>query len=145
MGTKEQAIDYLNKEWQRMSKDLVEVNHLIRTHQANKAALLNHMDGLLSAFNALGAKPQTAIPEELQPGKEVSIGDAMEKLLLRHNGEMQKKDILAELRNVGVLTSKNARIILANAIKRDARTRFIPMQDGRVILRKEKERADARR
>ena len=82
--------------------------------------------------------PELEIPEEFQ--KKDTIGDAMEKILLRR-GAMRRKELIGWLRKDGIkFSQKNPQQVIANAIKLDGRKRFIVLPDRRVSVRKENEK-----
>lgn len=123
MATKKDAVTFLDKDWRKISLDLLDVQTQLSTLEEQKKAILDHLRGLLTAFEVLGAKPSMGIPQELRFGLNASLGDAMEQILLEY-GPLAKKILIKELRQGGRLTGKNARVILANAIKRDGKKRF---------------------
>jgi len=139
MGTKKEVLEYLNKEWQMKIGHLLTLNSEIKEREENRRALLEHLKKLLSFFESVGGQPPTSIPTELQESKRplFSLGDTMATLLQEKGGSMPKTDLMKALKDR--LAGKNARIILKNAIKRDAQQRF-RMEMRTIFLNTPRER-----
>jgi len=81
--------------------------------------------------------PNPAASFSLSPN--MTIGDAMENIL-RIIGTATQKELIKILNDAFVpISSKNAYVVLANLLIRDAKKRFVKMKDGRITLRKENE------
>lgn len=123
----------LEKTWGDISERLFRVRHDIARSEAIKAELLEQLDGLLKTFQTLGHQPTNLIiPPELMFKADASIGDAIETVL-KNRGALTRLEIRKELQKAGKLKTRNARIILANAIKKDGRKRF-RLKDGKIYL-----------
>jgi hypothetical protein len=140
MTTLKDTVALLNKNWEQISFELRKLNDDLSKAQRRKAELLSQLDGLLKTFDLLKQRPaDLIIPPELRPNRKVTIGDFIEGILQEY-GELTRAEIEVYLRqrNVG-MNLTNARIIIATAIKRDARQRFRVLENGKVTLRKENE------
>jgi len=145
MTTLKDTIALLKKNWGTIAFELNTTDGEIRKLQARKAVLLSQLDGLLKTFDLLKQRPDDLIiPVELRSNRKVTIGDFIEGILQEY-GELTRAEIEVYLRqrNVG-MNLKNARIIIATAIKRDGKERFKVLENGKVTLRKENEKADAK-
>jgi hypothetical protein len=133
MATPKDVIDLLLKRWQTAAKEREKIELEILELEKRKSELLIQQRGLLHAFDALGERPpEIVIPPELFLESRTSIGDVMESLIREH-GPMTKADLITELQKVGKVKTKNARTLLANAIKRDGKDRF-RVENGKVVL-----------
>lgn len=82
--------------------------------------------------------PILVLPLELRfvANPNLTIGDAIEMLLIEH-GPMMQREIIDALKKSGMrMSSKNPHVVVANAVKRDAKNRFKRLNDGRVALEK---------
>jgi flagellar biosynthesis/type III secretory pathway chaperone len=131
------TVKVLQKNWEVISHDLWETNRKLESLTKKKTNLLSQLDGLLKTFDVLGERPDNIIiPDELEHLPTASIGDVMEKIL-KESGSLSKSEIVDRLQKLNRLNTKNARIILANAIKLDSRKRFA-LENGKVSLTNEK-------
>ncbi len=74
----------------------------------------------------------------------MSLGDAVEALL-RKEGPSFQKDIIEAIREAGIrLSEKAPYVVIGRIVKHDSKNRFKILKDGRVALRKENEKADAK-
>ena len=127
------TVKVLSKNWETISFELYGVNGNLAKLSRRKAELLSQLEGLLKTFDIIGERPDNLIiPPELEHKPAVSIGDIIEKAI-RDNGPLTRTQLLEHLRKYERLNTKNARVILANAIKRDVRNRF-PEKNGKVFL-----------
>lgn len=127
------TIKLLQRNWETISLELWKTNNSLKMLSNRKEQLLSQLDGLLKTFDLLGQRPgNLIIPTELIHKPNASIGEVMEKLL-KESGPMTRTALIERLRQTGRLNTKNARVILANAIKRDTRKRFAE-KDGKVFL-----------
>ena len=127
------AVRLLQKNWETISLDLWKINNELKTLSNRKTDLLSQLDGLLKTFDVLGHRPDNLIvPTELLHKPEAFIGDVIETIL-KESGPMSRTDLIERLKQTGRLNTKNGRIILSNAIKRDKRKRFVE-KDGKVKL-----------
>jgi hypothetical protein len=123
----------LLKSYEGVFSALQKVQNELASLKAREEKLLNDMSTILDTFKLLKADIYPIkIPPELLFKRDASIGDSIEQLLREH-GDMKKIEVSKELQKAGKIATKNARIILTNAIKRDARKRFT-VKDGRVFL-----------
>ena len=133
MTTSKDVTKGLMKSWETISLELTLTRTKLAQLETRKKELLDQLETLLKTFDVVGEKPSSLIiPPELMFEVDASIGDAI-ATLLRERGAMTRLAIRKELQRAGKITTKNARIILANAIKRDTRKRF-SVKDGRVVL-----------
>jgi hypothetical protein len=117
-------------------QDALEKLRLVQTRldelEALKKDHLSNMEALLKTLDLLKARPADLfVPPEIKYKAE-SIGDVMEQAIHKL-GPMPKAELIAELHKAGKIGGKNTRVILANAIKRDAKKRFI-VREGKVTL-----------
>ncbi len=69
-------------------------------------------------------------------GPNATIGDAMADILTEAKKPLPKDEIVERIRLRGVgISLKNPKIVLAIAIKRDKKQRFVALEDGRVALK----------
>jgi hypothetical protein len=139
VDTKKKAlIDGLADSWRVVRNDLRMVKHEIEQLEYRKQLLLTQLDGMLKTFDVLGERPaDLEIPPELRFKPKITIGDAMEKVLLER-GPLPKKELIEILTQGQVIKNpKNSRILIANAVSKDGRKRFRITQDGKVELAKE--------
>lgn len=124
--------------WDVVCQDLRQANYELEQAQWRKARAVERLDGMVKTFDALGERPKDLfIPPELRFKQGTTIGNAMQTIL-RERGPLPRNELMKILLDGHVITNrKNARVLLANAIKRDGRNRFSVTQDGRVELRKE--------
>ena len=127
------TVKVLSKNWETISFELYSVNGNLTKLSRRKAELLSQLEGLLKTFDVLGHRPDNLIvPTELLHKPEAFIGDVIETIL-KESGPMSRTDLIERLKQTGRLNTKNGRIILSNAIKRDKRKRFVE-KDGKVKL-----------
>jgi hypothetical protein len=127
------TLKLLLKNWETLSLEFNKLKIESRKLDKQKEILLSQLDGLLKTFDILGKRPSgLIIPPELQFKATSSIGDLIETIL-KERGTMQKAELLVLLHKAGRLDTKNARVVLANALKRDAKERFI-VEGGKVSL-----------
>lgn len=132
------TIETLKTSWNETCRDLFVANRDVRVSQERKRVLLDQLDAMLKVFDVLGGRPEgLRIPPELQFKPDITIGDAMEKVLAER-GALPKKELIEILTQGQVIKNpKNSRILIANAITRDGRKRFKVTEDGKVALVKE--------
>ena len=136
MTSVKDTVKVLSRNWGTINEELFNINKNLIKLSRRKAELLSQLDGLLRTFDVLGERPDNLIiPPELEHKPEASIGDIMEKIL-RDDGPLTKSALIERLQKYERLNTKNARVILANAIKRDGRQRFA-VENGKVSLAKE--------
>lgn len=120
----------LLKNWEQISLELHKLKQESQSLAMRKEELLSQLNGLLKTFDILGDRPKDLIiPPEIEFKASASIGDTMEAILLQER-PLSKGELIRRLQKAGRLDTKNARIILANAIKRDTKKRFEIVEDG---------------
>jgi len=136
IGLQNVALKRLNKTWQEQYNDLVKTNEQITNLTKQRREILAKLETLSKTHELFGGKGLKLTPEQKAILKEKpGIGDTIEAML-KERGPMKKSEVRSELEQKGLLTTKNARVILANTLKRDKRKRF-RVEDGEVSLRKE--------
>lgn len=152
MTALQDSIKLLTKNYEGLLERIKGLGQTIGHMEQERTELLAQMDALLITMQFLKKQnpslklPEMEIPPEIKFNTRgiVTLGNAIESIL-RERGELSRLEILEELRKQNFeIKSKNARIVLANAIKRDSRKRFIETENGKIALRKENEKADAK-
>jgi len=86
--------------------------------------------------------PNTAETFSLSPN--MTIGNAVENII-RVIKVVSQKDLIEMLNNAQIpISKKNPYVVIANLIKRDAKKRFKKTKDGKIFLRNDNEKADAK-
>ncbi len=136
------VINELSIRWGEDMSKLVDVLEKIETLENVRNMLLTEINEIIrilqeAKVNGLDIEiPNLVIPLKFRFSitPNLTIGDAMEMLLLEE-GSLHQKEIISKLKEYGFeLNSKNPHIIIANAIKKDSRERFRRLNDGRVSL-----------
>ena len=127
------------EKWAKVFKELQRIDAQIAVLAVKKRKLIKELRSISQVHEVLGGKPLSLSPEqELRLKDNPTLGDVIEAVL-RDRGPLDRNAIQSELEALGRLTSINARIILANAIKRDRQNRF-KVENGKVSLKSEKEK-----
>jgi hypothetical protein len=136
-----ETIKLLNKNWILLINELDTLNTESDKLESRKKILLSQLDGLLKTFDLLGKRPANLfIPKELKYSANASLGDLIETIL-KERGTLPKAELLVLLHKAGRLDTKNARVVLANALKRDTHNRF-RVENGKVFLIKKESLPD---
>ena len=129
--------------WNAEAARLVEITKQIEALKQIQAGHLTYIDQITRLFHNIQADfPTIKLPKLVLPlqirfiaNPNLTIGGAMEMLLIEH-GPMTQRDLIDALKKGGMrISSQNPHVIVANAVKRDARNRFKRLNDGRVALR----------
>jgi|SRR5208283_2157160 len=128
----------LSNKWQRLAAELSNISAKANDLQSRRYEVIGELNGLLKKFEMMGTFPDNfVIPQELVINPKVTIGDFIE-VILKEYGTLKRSEIEVYLRQRNAHVSlENARIVIANAIKRDTRCRFKVLKDGRVSLNKQ--------
>ena len=145
MTTKKDMIKLLSKNWEQINSRLSALTDELKKVQKERYELIAQLSGLLKTFEVLGEHPSNLIiPAELVPKRKGRIGDFIENILEKY-GTLTRSEIEVYLRQMNINVSlEHARIVVANAIKRDAKRRFVELEDGKIGLQREYEKADAK-
>jgi hypothetical protein len=132
------VVEGLKDTWDALCSELRQADWDLEQAQVRKARAVERLDAMLKTFDTLGDRPKDFfIPPELQFKQGTTIGNAMQTIL-RERGPLPRNELMKILLGGRVITNrKNARVLVANAIKRDGRKRFSVTSDGKVELRKE--------
>lgn len=131
------TIELLDSKWKTLTHDLSVLSEKFSKDQKRRYELIEQLKTLLKTFEIIGEFPDNfVIPKELLPERRGTIGDFIETILDEY-GALTRPEIEVYLRQRNVsIGIENARIIIANAIKRDARCRFKILENGKVALNK---------
>lgn len=133
MTSDKDVVATLVKRWHKASAEREKVELQIRQLSQQRDEIIQIQRQLLASFDIFGGPPlNLTIPTEVTVSPNASIGDLMASMLA-NRGPMTKAEILTELQKVGKAMGKNARTLLANAIKRDGEKRFA-VKEGKVFL-----------
>jgi hypothetical protein len=132
------VVEGLKDTWDTLCQDLRQANWDLEQAQVRKVRAVERLDAILKTFDTLGERPEDLfIPPELKFKQGTTIGNAMQTILTEQ-GPLPRNELMKMLLDGHVITNrKTARVLLANAIKRDSRKRFSVTQDGKIELRKE--------
>lgn len=130
---------------------LAMTNAKIETLQKHRSAILRQIRKVFRPYSIEQPKDNDLVStylrmlmdEEGIVRSDMTLGDAMEKIIKEH-GPQSQKDLIERIRAAGIrLSERNPYISLGAAIRNDAKKRFVRVE-GRVALRKENEQADAK-
>ena len=144
--------EFLAKWFQQLSSEYIGINTQIQSLSDRKRVILENFGIIVELIRRWKEEnPKRKLPKlVLPPGVEyrlnpkATIGDAME-MILKKRGALPRKQLIDLLLKTGIeMSRKNPQVVVSNAIKRDAKQRFIVLDDRKVTLRKENEKADAK-
>ena len=137
----------LEKEIKQTAKKLVaqweRISEKQRTLDEEERDILGKLKSLKAMYELLTGKelhlrlPHFATPVEPMPteGPNAKLADAIEAVLVAEKKPLRRREIIDRLRQKNVrLSLKNPRNVVAGAISRDKRNRFVSLKDGRVTL-----------
>ena len=129
------TVELLKRNWEQISRELYATKAEISKLELRHRDLISQLEGLLKTFDVLKHRPKgLMIPPELRFKPDSTLGDSIEQVLAEF-GPLTRKALLETLQSAGRLQSKNPRVVLANALKRDTKNRF-EVNDGKVSLTK---------
>lgn len=121
------------------SNSLNDIEQQIKQLEAQRSNILTMLRTVINTLKSLQKDNPSSILKDLDiPSslrfENVSVADAIE-LMLNEFGDLNRPEIVEKLREAKFpMSEKNARIVIANAITRDAKKRFKVLKDGKVRL-----------
>jgi hypothetical protein len=134
----------LARRWNNNLQKITVLNTTIVSLTDERNSLIDEMQSTSKLFSTIRKeRPDVKLPELIVPvnfnfaaNPNLSIGDAME-MLLRERGPLTQRQMIDAIHEGGLhINSKHPHIVMANAIKRDAKKRFVRLKDGKVGLSK---------
>ena len=145
--SQEELIKWFNDNIERIKQIDIELEKL----NAERGENLYNLKLVLEVMKRIRAEGKKTLPLNVPPSLisdpryKSTIGDAME-VILKEKGALRRREIIELLKQGGnLLKTKNPHIVIANAIKRDGKRRFIKLADKRIRLTTEKEQKEMKR
>lgn len=132
----------LAKRWEYNVQKVTVLNQQIAHLTEAKDLLFSEMRRTNDLFQTVSSHhPEVKLPALEMPlpflfeiNGDLSLGDAI-ALLIERRDPMTQREIIDLLRQAGYrLNRKNPHVVVANAIRRDARKRFVRCADGKIAL-----------
>jgi hypothetical protein len=124
-------------------KKYLKLKEKIKVLSNEKIGLLEGLRIMLSTLKTLQEQDSSISLDDLEIPIELkldmksqpTIGDFVELILMSFDASLTLQEILEQLRSFNIpISEKNARVVLFNAITRDAQKRFKITKDKKVVL-----------
>lgn len=139
-----EAFEAVRVVWDEADKRLREVQNQLDLLEQERDSLIYQMEALYPTLALLKQKDKSIDLESIVLPARIrinikptaTIGDAVESLLRAKKRPMTRKELSDALKFLKIsISDKNARVVLTNLVKKDARQRFEITGDAKIGLR----------
>ncbi len=140
----EELLEELARRWHDNLAKIATLNSEIRTLTQTRNVLIGEMQQTNKLFISIREHhpnirlPKLQLPSEFQfaVNPDITLGDAME-ILIKERGTMTQRELIDAIQAGGLsISAKNPHVVIANAVSRDSKKRFVRLANGKVSLAK---------
>ncbi len=142
--TNEEIMEELARRWHDNLAKIATLNSQIRALTQTRDIFINEMQLTNKAFMRIREDhpsiklPKLQLPSEFQfaINPDLTLGDAME-ILIKERGALTQRELIDAIQAGGLsISAKNPHVVIANAVSRDSKKRFVRLANGKVSLAK---------